>query len=424
MHITILALGSRGDIQPYIALGRGLKGSGHQVKVATFESFRSVVEGQGLDLHPVKGDAQRLLQVTAGIDLMESGQNPFRMMRQIQKTYGALVDDYIESFSADSLRKTDAIINQLPAALFGYDLAECLDVPHLIASVIPLVPTRVFPLSLIATRSLGPVLNRLSYTFAGQMAWQTFRPAINRFRKRLGLRPAGVPGPAGQIEKRRDLVLNGFSKHVVPPPPDWGPNVHTTGYWILDETGWQPPDDLLRFLDAGEKPVFVGFGSMPIRDPQATTRLVVQALERSGQRGILSSGWAELGNLPLPETIYRLDYAPYAWLLPRMASAVIHGGSGTTGLCLRAGIPTLIVPFVADQPYWGKRLHDLGVGPSPVPYKKLSVDSLASAISTAVQDAGMRQQAVDLGIKLRAENGLAEAVRLVNEHLQQKVTHP
>src|SRR5688572_26770381 len=149
MHITLLALGSRGDVQPYTALGHGLVQAGHSVRFATFENFRSLVEAQGLEFHPVKGDVQQLLNATAGMNMTGSGGNVFKMMRGIQQTFGQITQDYIDSFSLPALRETDLILNQLPGALFGYDLAEALRVPHIVASVIPLIPTRAFPLSLI-----------------------------------------------------------------------------------------------------------------------------------------------------------------------------------------------------------------------------------------------------------------------------------
>lgn len=413
MRFTMLALGSRGDVQPYVALGRGLLDRGHSVRFVTFENFEPLVRGQGLDFHPVMGDSQALLNTLPGMGIMESGQNPFRVMRGIMQTFGQLIDDYIESFSADILRETDAIINQLPAALFGRDLAESLHIPHMIASVIPLVETSAFPLSLMATRSMGGLLNRLSYRLAQRMVWQGFHSGVNRFRQQLGLKPTSF---AAYFRRQTDPVINGFSPLVVPPPPDWGDRVHTVGYWLLDEHDWQPPDDLMRFLESGDPPVFIGFGSMPMRDPQATTQIILEAVQQAGVRCILSSGWGKLGEIALPETVFRLEYAPYAWLFPQMAAVVHHGGSGTTGFGLRAGVPGLIVPFAADQPYWGKRIADLGVGPQPLAYKQLTANRLAAAVQEAVSDSAMRQRAAQLGTKLREEDGLAQAVQLIERY--------
>lgn len=417
MRITILALGSRGDVQPYAALGRGLQDAGRRVRVVTFENFEPLVREQGLDFHPVRGSSQALLGGAEGATITEAGNNPIRLMLALRKTFGAIVQDYLDAFSADVLRETDAIINQLPASLFGYDLAEKLRVPYLNAAVIPLEATGDWPLPLFPQFSLGGWYNRLTYRVAAQMAWQPFRSATNRFRAMLGLAKAPFWGHFRQIRSRRIPVLNGFSEHVVPRPHDWGAHVHLTGWWLLKEPDWTPPEDLIAFLDGGPPPVFIGFGSMPVRDPQQLTHLLLKALAHSGQRAVLSTGWAGLAHSDLPETVYKLDYAPYEWLFPRMLAIVHHGGSGTTGLALRSGVPSLIVPFVVDQFYWGRRIVQLGVGPPSIPYKKLTADDLAAAIKAVAADPAMRRRAAALGEKLRAEDGVATAVRIIHQIL-------
>jgi sterol 3beta-glucosyltransferase len=416
MHITILALGSRGDVQPYVALGSGLQRAGHQIRLATFENFRPIVTEQGLDFHPVPGDAQQLMASQGGLGLSEAGQNPLKMIRSIRETFGAVIDHYIDGFSALASLKTDLILDQIPAALFGYDLAQALQVPHLVVAVIPLIPTREFPLSLLGTRSLGSPLNRLSYSVGWHVVWQSFRAGVNRFRRKLDLPPESFLGRARQSRQRRDPVIQGFSKHVVAVPPDWGAHVHTTGYWLLDEPDWQPSSDLMEFLSAGSPPVFIGFGSMPLRDPVGTFHQVVAALQMSGQRGVISRGWSGVDTITLPDTIFQTDYVPYSWLFPRMAAIVHHGGSGTTGLSLRSGVPTIIVPFLADQPYWGKRVAALNAGTAPIPFRELTVNRLAAAITTAVNDADMRRSAAELGARLRSEDGIGTAVNIIERY--------
>jgi sterol 3beta-glucosyltransferase len=169
--------------------------------------------------------------------------------------------------------------------------------------------------------------------------------------------------------------------------------MHVTGYWFPEDEEWQPPADLVRFLEGGSRPVFVGFGSMPVPDAEGTTVLVLEALRLSGQRGIVHAGWGGVGGSDLPEWAFRLEYAPYGWLFPRMAAVVHHGGSGTTAFGLRAGVPSLVVPFLFDQFYWGRRIAELGVGRAPVPFGKLTAEGLAAAIDEAVSDGGMRRRA-------------------------------
>jgi sterol 3beta-glucosyltransferase len=418
MRITILALGSRGDVQPYVALGAGLKQAGFAPRLVTFENFEPMVRAQGLDFHPVKGDVQAMLTMGSGANLAEAGNNPIRFYRAVKESFGSIADDYVTALSADVLQDSDIIVNQLPASLFGYDLAEKLGVPYLVASVIPLYRTRAWPLVLFPMFSMGGWFNALTYRVAEQMAWGMFRSTINQFRTKIGLSKAPFWGHFGRMMTERVPVINGFSTHTVPRPADWGDHVHVTGYWLLDEPDWTPPPDLVRFLCSGAKPVFVGFGSVPTTDAERLTHVIVEASRQSDVRVILSSGWANLGQQELPETILKIGYVPYPWLLPQMAAVVHHGGSGTTGQALRAGVPSMVVPFAADQFYWGSRVMELGAGPAPIPYKQLSAENLAAALEYMISDEHLKNNAAILGEKLRAENGVTTAVQVIETYLK------
>jgi UDP:flavonoid glycosyltransferase YjiC (YdhE family) len=416
MRITILTLGSYGDVLPFATLGKGLKAAGHQVRVATFENFSDMIAAHGLDLHPIRGDSQAILNAGSGLALAESGQNVIRMWLTAMRSFGVLAQGYARDLSSPELGDTDVIINQLPGALYGYDLAEKLDRPMFMAAVMPLTRTRTFPM--LAFPSLFtrfPGYNALSYRLAEQLVWQWFRPTINHWRKEtLGLKKHPIGGYFGQLEQRRIPVLNGFSAHVVPRPPDWGDHIHLTGYWFPDDETWQPPDNLRRFIEADSAPVFIGFGSMPVRDPKRATTTIVEALKQSGLRGILHAGWAGIGNADLPDYIFKIDYVPYSWLFPQMAAVAHHGGSGTTAFGLRAGVPSVIVPFLFDQFYWGKRISSLGVGPEPIPYRQLSVERLAESLTIATTDTFMAQRAAALGEKVRAEDGIQKTVETLH----------
>lgn len=404
MHITILALGSRGDVQPYAALGTGLRLAGYEVRFVTFESFAPLITENGLDFHPIKGDAQALV---AG-----AGANMVSLVR----TFSKLAAGYAHDLSDPRLKDTDAIINQLPGGLYGYDLAEKFGVPMILASVIPLARTRTFPMMGFPRLSFQNY-NRLTYSMAEQMMWSIYRPIINRWRKSaLDLPSLSRRGYFSRIGTARLPIINGFSAHIVPRPIDWSEHIHITGYWFSGDETWQPPAELQRFIEAGSPPVFIGFGSMPVKKPDRTFQTIVDALKRSGQRGILHSGWGNIGNTALPDSLYKIDYAPYAWLFPRMALVVHHGGSGTTAFGLRAGVPSMVVPFVFDQFYWGQRLADLGVGPQPIPYKHLTADRLAQAITQAIDDPHMHRRAAELGDKLRAEKGIQNAIEVIRRY--------
>jgi sterol 3beta-glucosyltransferase len=419
MHITMLALGSYGDVLPIATLGKGLKAAGHQVRVATFANFENMIAQHGLDFHPIRGDSQSILNAGGGLALAESGQNVIRMWLTVMQSFGVLAESYARDLSSPDLWETDIIINQLPGGLYGYDLAEKLDLPMFMAAVMPLTRTRAFPmLAFPSIFARFPGYNASSYRIAEQLVWQWYRPTISRWRKEtLGLPKQSFWGYLGEIGTSRIPVLNGFSAHVVPRPPDWGEHVHITGYWFPTDENWQPPDNLRKFIEVGSPPVFIGFGSMPVRNPTRTTAIILEALKQSGLRGILHTGWAGIGNSDLPDHVFKIDHAPYGWLFPQMAAVVHHGGSGTTAFGLRAGVPSLIVPFLFDQFYWGKRILTLGVGPEPIPYRKLSVARLVEALTIATTDTSMCQRAAALGERIRAEDGIEKTLELFSRHL-------
>lgn len=420
MKLTIIAVGSRGDVQPIVALGRGLFDAGYAVRIVTLESFEPMVRGQGLEFFPVEGDAQALTNEMMLAGMKGNGLNLLSMYRGIMQTFGAITKSYQEAFAADALRDSDAILSQLPGGFYGYDLAEHLHVPYTALSVIPQEATAAYPLSLLPIQfSLGRWYNRLTYALGQQLAWHPFRKSINQFRQELGLPRASFWwGNIRRMAREGTPVIQGFSENVISTQPEWRDHVHTTGYWTLDEPDWQPSEALLKFLEAGNPPVFIGFGSMPVPDPRSTTTLILKALRRSGKRGILHAGWAKLGAPALPDTVFLLDYAPYAWLFPRTAAIIHHGGSGTTGFALRSGVPSTVVPFTADQPFWGKRTHELGAGPAPVPFSKLTVENLAHAIQIMSEDTEMQQRAANLRDRMAAENGVTRAVEVVRRYLE------
>jgi sterol 3beta-glucosyltransferase len=416
-NLTILALGSRGDVWPYVVLGGGLRRSGFGVRVVTFENFAPLVAKYDLEFTAVPGDAEQITTGSSGISLAESGYNVWQMWQSLKDSYWQLAASITDSLSQSAIWQSDAILNQLPGGLFGLDLAEKLHIPYINLAVMPLLRTRAFPmLAFPPGLAFVPGYTPLTYRLAEQIVWSGFRKVVNQWRQTtLGLPPQPFWGRFAEMGQLPTLL--GFSQQIVPRPPDWGDNIHFTGYWQPQELEWTPPAALLRFLEAGAPPVFIGFGSMPVRDPQRITQLILTGLDLTKQRAILHAGWAGLGQTALPENVYQLGYAPYGWLFPRMAAVVHHGGSGTTGFGFWAGVPTILVPFLFDQFFWGRRILALGVGPEPVPYKKLTAERLARAIETAVTDEAIRRRAAALGQHIQQEDGVGQAVRIVRQIL-------
>jgi UDP:flavonoid glycosyltransferase YjiC (YdhE family) len=417
MRVAMIAPGSRGDVEPYVALGVGLQQAGHVVRLVTHEDFRSLVSSYGLSFWPISGHVRPLAQGDAMRERIEGGHF-LAVMSQMAKEAEHRAVELAEAALA-ACQGMDLLIAGVGGLFVGLALAEKLDLPLVQAYYIPFTPTRTYPSFLLPRLPswTGSAANRLSYRLARQVMWQPFRPADKLARQEvLDLPPAPFWGPYGAARLREGPVLYGYSPSVIPRPPDWGDRIHVTGYWFLDPPAdWTPPPALMAFLEGGPAPIYVGFGSMSTRDPERTADLVLRALASTGQRAILLAGWGGMRATDVPASVFVLDAAPFSWLFPRMAAVVHHGGAGTTAAGLRAGVPSVVIPFFGDQPYWGRRVAELGVGPEPVPRRKLTAERLAEAIQRAVTDHGMRDRAADLGSRIRAEDGVAQAVAVIDQ---------
>ncbi len=416
MRIAIIALGSQGDVQPYVALGKGLQAAGHTVRVLSHENFAGFVRSHGLEFWPLLGNVQEIVQSPEMRKLLEKGNFIAITAYTSKETQRAALNWAKEGLVA--CQGMDLLIAGMGGLYTALGLAEKLRLPFLQAYVVPFTPTNAFPGVLFPSLSrFGVALNRLSHHVTRQILWQGSRTADQMARQQvLDLPAASFWGPYNTAPMRRYPILYGFSPTVISKPADWGSNIHVTGYWFLDAApDWTPPADLLTFLDSGPKPVYIGFGSMVNRNPEEIADLVLQALAKSGQRAIMMAGWGGLRKDHVPDTVYVIDSIPHAWLFPRVAAVIHHGGAGTTAAGLRAGVPSVVIPFFGDQAFWGKRIAALGVGPEPLLRKQLTAERLAQAIQQMVSDQPMRERAARLGAQIQAEDGIAKAIAVVRE---------
>jgi sterol 3beta-glucosyltransferase len=417
MKITISSHGTRGDIQPYLALALGLQHAGHQVTLATSYNYSEWIQSYGVAAHPTRFSLQEYMRGPEWQDVRESGSflKQFRLFNQAMRMGAENVEDVWEA-----IQGADYVI-QSPASSGALEAAELFGKPAALAYPGPFTPTGDFPSFFIgpARFSLGRAYNRLTHAFMHRMLWSMMSgPMTNTLRKKLDL--SRVRSYSEQLTFARETgipSLYGFSEHVLPRPKDWDDTQHITGYWFLDApSNWRPQAELLQFLESGPPPIYLGFGSMDAVDTGALTRLILKALEMTAQRGVLLTGWGGLTRLPTPPNILFVDEVPHDWLFPRMGALVHHGGAGTTGAGLRAGMPNIIAPLGADQFAWAERVVELGVGPAAAPVKRITADQLAQAIDAAVSDRALRARAAAIGEKIRAEDGIARAVELIERH--------
>lgn len=418
MKITILAIGTRGDVQPLIALGLGLKQAGYDLKIVTHSTFESWIRSYGFDFSAIEGDPIGFLESAEGKKILESGSNPIKFIRLFSQTISPFVDRLMTDIW-QACQSTDVIIAH-SALFWTYDLAQKLDVPYFLACYTPQTPTKKYPVAIGSGKSMGGLLNYFSYSLSSLFLWQIFRKPVNQWlQNNLDLPSRSFfKSPLADMRNKKVPFLYAYSNYVLPKPKSWRKEDYVTGYWFLDSaTDWIPSKELTDFLDGGSPPIYVGFGSMSNREPETIANIVLAALEQSNQRGIIATGWGGISNIDLLDSVFKLESVPHDWLFPRCTAVVHHGGAGTTAAGMRSGVPTIVVPFFSDQPFWGQRIKDLEVGTEPTKQQKLTVESLSVAINDVVNNTQMRDRATQLGKQIRSENGVANAVEVIKNYL-------
>ncbi|KAI1821588.1 hypothetical protein F4861DRAFT_532881 [Xylaria intraflava] len=454
LNIVIQIVGSRGDVQPFIALGQVLKNTyGHRVRVATHATFQKFVEDNGLEFFCIGGDPAELMAfmvknpgLITGLDAIKNGEIARRRKgvaeilmgcwRSCIETGDGLgpaprfdrgdEDAHIPiSVAGDPRRKpfiADAIIAN-PPSFAHVHLAEKLGVPLHLMFTMPWSPTRAFPQPLANIQSSNTdsvTTNYLSYTLVEMMTWQGLGDVINRFRtKILDLQQLSLMLAPAVLTRLRIPYTYCWSPALIPKPNDWGNHIDIAGFYFLNlASSYTPEPDLAAFLAAGPPPVYIGFGSIVVDDPNKLTRDIFDAVAETGVRALVSQGWGGLGAdfVGIPDGVFMLGNVPHDWLFKHVSAVCHHGGAGTTAAGIQAGKPSIIVPFFGDQPFWGAMVARAGAGPQPIPYKKLTATNLAQAIRTALKPETL-EKAKELGRKIRDEKGADVGGQSFHNHL-------
>jgi sterol 3beta-glucosyltransferase len=427
LAVVILVVGTRGDVQPFLPIGRKLA-ERHRVRLATHAEFREMVEAAGIEFYPLAGDPRELIEymvktggrvVPVRLDaLVEDVPKKRALIGEIlESTWRACTEPDPDRPGAEAFAADWIIAN--PPSLGHIHCAEALDAPLHMIFTMPWTATSAFPhpLTRLQPGEHRPVRNFLSYGVVGTMMWAGLGDVVNAFRERtLLLPPLDLVQGASLLEDSEVPFTYLFPESVIPRPPDWGPHIELTNFIFSDgASGYEPPADLAAFLDAGPPPVYVGFGSCVVPDPAALTRVVFEGLEKAGLRGVLSRGWGELGG-EAPPHVHIIDDCPHDWLFPRCQAVCHHGGAGTTAAGLHAGLPTVVVPFFGDQFFWGHVIADAGAGPEPVPAATITAESLAEAFAYALTPEA-RGKARSLGALVREHDGVDLVLRSLYRHL-------
>jgi sterol 3beta-glucosyltransferase len=406
MRIALVTVGTTGDVVPYIALAKGLLARGHEAYLVVPDLHVATVEANGVPARSF-GDIPRD-QIKSVVARLVTERNALKHPGIIANAHarGQVIE--IGRATLDATRDADLIVSH-NLALMGVLAAEVHGKP--------LVTVHLFPNLIKSQRmtpdgaSYGRALNALSWAVGHYVVRRSADPALNELFRQFGLR------------ERRDAMLStggsaqlnlvAISPSVLSHDPAWPANYHLTGYWFNDEPAFRPDERLSGFLRDGQPPVVITFGSLAGFDGAALTRTVVAAVSRAGCRAILQAGWQDLGDEPLPAGMIRAGYVPHGWLFPRARCVVTHGGAGTTAAAFRAGVPSITVHHYGDQRFWGLQAARLGVAPRPLARSSLSVSSLTERIRIASGDDALRAKGRALGERIRAEDGVAQAVALI-----------
>ncbi|KAM0255678.1 hypothetical protein ACHAQJ_005522 [Trichoderma viride] len=454
LNVVIQIVGSRGDVQPFVALGKVLKETyGHRIRIATHPTFQTFVEENGLEFFNIGGDPAELMAfmvkhpgLMPGLDALKSGEigkrrkgvqemllgcwrscieagdglgpppEPHRKLEPWNPSAGMPGDPNHEPFVADAI-----IAN--PPSFAHIHVAEKLGIPLHMMFTMPWSPTRAFPhpLANVQYSNADDVLtNYLTYTLVEMMTWQGLGDIINRFRENaLDLAPLSLIWAPGLLNRLKISYTYCWSPALIPKPNDWGSNIDVSGFYFLNlASSYTPEPDLAAFLAAGPPPVYIGFGSIVVDDPNAMTRLILDAIHLAGVRALVSKGWGGLGvdAVGLPDGVFMLGNVPHDWLFERVSAVVHHGGAGTTAAGIKAGKPTLVVPFFGDQPFWGAMIARAKAGPDPIPHRTLTAENLAEAIKFCLRQE-TQDQAKALGCRIREEDGTEAGSRSFHKHL-------
>jgi sterol 3beta-glucosyltransferase len=413
-RIALLTVGTRGDAQPFAALALALDNAGYAVRVGAPRNFRPFFENLGIAYVPLGMDAKVLFERPEMKAYFKGG--PIGRLRRSWDSLRPMLRSMMDDMP-DAVGNADAVICHLTAKI-AFDVCEARRIPAAMAAFQPISPTAEFPLLIFNARTLGPLVNRLTYNLL-RYSYLKVQSEINRWRRSvLGLGPRRIGAPVTHfLPGELPTIIYGISPTVLPRPADWPDNAHLTGYWFLDaHPRWTPPPELAAFLADGAPPIYVGFGSIPGGVTPDIPAILTEALKRTGLRAVVNRGWgaAQFDADKVPDFILPVDDVPHEHLFPRMAGIVHHAGAGVSAAGLRAGRPTLACPFNTDQPWWARRLHELGVGPKPLPLKKWTADRVAKALEALLGTPSYAEAATRVAERLEAEN-MDEAVRTVRQ---------
>ena len=412
MNIGIITYGTRGDVQPYIALALGLKARGHKVTLAAPENFKDFVEHNGVDFHPIHGNVNELLYSPEGLSALKTG-NAVTLLLYMRKA-GKLLMPLITRDIQAVCTNVDKMIASPLTFLWVDSVAAKQNKKWAFFQLGPIVtPTKYFPFIGFAFFN-NRVYNFQSHKFFNFIHWIINRNDVNKFRASLGIGKL-KQSIFRKMEQEKILNLYGISPALIPRPADWESHNDITGFLSLSNNSNSGiPQELKTWLGKGKAPIYIGFGSMPVPDPELLTNILNDIIDIHGYRVIFCKGWSVMENLPEHSDLFVIESIDHEWLFPQCKAVLFHGGIGTLATCLKSGIPPIVISVAGDQPWNGELIRQKKLG-CHIPFKKLTTKRVTAAL-LYVDETEVRANITTISEKIKKEKGLDKAVDEIEKY--------
>lgn len=406
----MISIGSTGDVRPYLLLGRELQRRGHEVTLCAFSAFEELAKSAGFRFMPLSGDVHMM------IEHMMNGSQPLATINKLRLMLKPILKPFLSDLIS-ACEGAQVIIGTYFGAVLP-SIAEKYGVPFIQTHYYPMDMNDSVPIASAPGLRAGRMWNRMTYRVGNLIISSVEIYYLTQWRQEQGMSPRKLSDkPIYHIGGHSVPIIYAMSPLLLPRPSEWDENIHMSGFWLdNDLCDYTPPESLSRFLQSGEKPIYIGFGSMVKGDMGKTLHIVLEALRRTGLRAVISKGWG-VDDVPLSENVYVADYIPHDWLFEKVSAVVHHGGAGTTAAGVLAGKPTLIIPFGGDQPFWALRVYKQGIGPAPIRREALTVRRLVGALRELTDTKRYVVAAQELSLRLRQENGTVNAADTIEQEV-------
>ncbi|HEV7736474.1 MAG TPA: glycosyltransferase [Chlamydiales bacterium] len=412
MKVAILTLGSQGDIRPFVALSLALQAEKHYVIIATNPENEKYCQQHGIPFCALEGDLAACIKKNRD---EQPNLGKIKVVRTLIRSSFEALREQFKSLNR-LLHNMDAVFYH-PGVFTARHVIEARKIPSIGIYFQPEIPSKYYSCCLLPPNlPLKKWSNLAGHYVIAQLFWTPFRKIINEWRANNGLTKLGVLAPLSYPPFKAVPIVIAASSELIPPAPDWPSNAHVAGFLQLSQSDWVPSPSLLKYLRSGPPPMYVGFGSLTENCDEKMSDVLIKTLEKLPERVLLCGPFKHINKNSLPPNIEFIESAPHAWLFPQMKAIVHHGGAGTTHAALMAGKPTLAIPFIVDQFHWGEKIHEMNVGPKPLPASQFTEEGFSRSLDELLNILSYALFAKALSEKMQQENSAKKIIQIFHEH--------